>query len=135
MSFPRLAVVAVLVVMLGLSVQPLMTSADGVIVVDPPPCATQPCDEPQLIADQLDIRYHRVDVSIIDQLGQLCVGQLLQQRRPPQLLQQAVRHSARYSWMNCTAMLPSPTAEATRFTDRARTSPTAKTPGTLDSSR
>ena len=30
-------------------------------------------------------------------------------------------------------MEPSPTAEATRFTDPYRTSPTAKTPGTLDS--
>ena len=31
------------------------------------------------------------------------------------------------------AMEPSPTAEATRFTDPYRTSPTAKTPGRLDS--
>ena len=30
-------------------------------------------------------------------------------------------------------MEPSPTAEATRFTDPCRTSPTAKTPGRLDS--
>ena len=32
-------------------------------------------------------------------------------------------------------MLPSPTAEATRLTGLKRTSPQAKTPGTLDSSR
>src|SRR5581483_7353687 len=42
---------------------------------------------------------------------------------------------AKYWWTNCTAMDPSPTAEATRFTERARTSPATKTPGTLVSSK
>ncbi len=37
--------------------------------------------------------------------------------------------------MNCTATDPSPTPEATRFTEPWRTSPTAKIPGTLVSSR
>ena len=37
--------------------------------------------------------------------------------------------------MNCTATDPSPTPEATRFTEPWRTSPTAKMPGTLVSSR
>ena len=41
----------------------------------------------------------------------------------------------RYSCTNWTAMAPSPTAEATRFTDPERTSPAAKTPGRLVSSR
>ena len=36
---------------------------------------------------------------------------------------------ARYSWTARTALEPSPTAEATRFIDPSRTSPTAKTPG------
>ena len=36
---------------------------------------------------------------------------------------------ARYSWTVRTALEPSPTAEATRFIDPRRTSPTAKTPG------
>ena len=36
--------------------------------------------------------------------------------------------SLRYSCTNCTAMEPSPTAEATRLTEAARTSPAAKTP-------
>ena len=44
-------------------------------------------------------------------------------------------YSDRYWWTNWTAIAPSPTAEATRLTDDARTSPTAKTPGTLVSSR
>ena len=43
--------------------------------------------------------------------------------------------SRRYWWMNAIAMLPSPTAAATRFTRPERTSPHAKTPGTLVSSR
>jgi hypothetical protein len=37
----------------------------------------------------------------------------------------------RYSWMDWIAMLPAPTAEATRLIERWRTSPTAKTPGIL----
>src|SRR5215204_777722 len=37
----------------------------------------------------------------------------------------------RYWWTNCTAIEPSPTAEATRFTDRWRTSPAAKMPAML----
>ena len=37
----------------------------------------------------------------------------------------------RYWCTSCTATEPSPTAEATRFTDRARMSPTAKIPGVL----
>src|SRR5277367_6166520 len=43
--------------------------------------------------------------------------------------------SARYSWTKAIAMLPSPTAEATRFTGLNRTSPQANTPGTLVSTR
>ena len=38
-------------------------------------------------------------------------------------------------WTNCTAMAPSPTAVAQRLVDPERTSPAAKTPGTLVSSR
>ena len=43
--------------------------------------------------------------------------------------------AARYWWTKAIAMLPSPTAEATRLTGLKRTSPQAKTPGTLVSSR
>ena len=41
----------------------------------------------------------------------------------------------RYLWTKAIAMLPSPTAEATRFTGLSRTSPQAKIPGALDSRR
>ena len=41
----------------------------------------------------------------------------------------------RYLWTKAIAMLPSPTAEATRLTGLNLTSPQAKTPGTLDSRR
>src|SRR5947209_14884280 len=43
--------------------------------------------------------------------------------------------SLRYSWTNWTAIAPSPTAEATRLTEPARTSPAANTPARLVSSR
>jgi hypothetical protein len=44
-------------------------------------------------------------------------------------------YSARTLWTNCTAIDPSPTAAATRFMLPDRTSPTAKTPGKLVSSK
>jgi hypothetical protein len=44
-------------------------------------------------------------------------------------------YSAKTLWTNCTAIDPSPTAAATRFMLPDRTSPTAKTPGRLVSSR
>src|SRR4249920_1009866 len=43
--------------------------------------------------------------------------------------------SLRYSSTNCTAIAPSPTAEATRLTEPDRTSPAANTPGRLVSSK
>ena len=46
-----------------------------------------------------------------------------------------VSDSLRYWWTKAIAMLPSPTAAATRFTGPRRTSPHAKTPGTLVSRR
>jgi hypothetical protein len=42
---------------------------------------------------------------------------------------------ARYWWTKAIAMLPSPTPEATRLTEPWRTSPAAKMPGTLVSSK
>ena len=46
-----------------------------------------------------------------------------------------VLSSVRYWWTKAIAMLPSPTAAATRFTGLYRTSPQAKMPGTLVSRR
>ena len=43
--------------------------------------------------------------------------------------------SFRYSSTNCTAIAPSPTAEATRFVEPDRTSPAANTLGRLVSSK
>jgi hypothetical protein len=40
-------------------------------------------------------------------------------------------HRPRYWCTSWTAIAPSPTAEATRFTDREQTSPAANTPGRL----
>src|SRR5262249_55935712 len=54
------------------------------------------------------------------------------------LRQRSEAHDAgcpRYCWAKRTAMLPSPTAAATRLTELARTSPTANTPGRLVSRR
>src|SRR5579862_1605229 len=45
------------------------------------------------------------------------------------------RAAARYRWMSCTAVEPSPTAAATRLTEPLRTSPMANTPGWLVSNR
>src|SRR4051794_21382793 len=46
-----------------------------------------------------------------------------------------VRVRPRWAWTSCTAIAPSPTAVAQRFVEPERTSPAAKTPGTLVSSR
>src|SRR5215472_14738381 len=45
-----------------------------------------------------------------------------------------LRRDARLMWIPATAMPPSPTAAAQRFTDPERTSPAAKIPGRLVSS-
>src|SRR6266404_910346 len=41
------------------------------------------------------------------------------------------RNCSRYRWTKVTAIAPSPTADATRFTELCRTSPAANDPGTL----
>ena len=54
---------------------PLGASADGVIIIDPPACDPV-CPDPVLIADQLNIRSHRVDVSIADQVATTRIDQI-----------------------------------------------------------
>jgi Ca-activated chloride channel homolog len=54
---------------------PFPAKADGVIIVDPPICDPA-CPEPVLIADQLDIRSHRVDVAIEDQVATTRIDQV-----------------------------------------------------------
>jgi len=46
-------------------------------------------------------------------------------------LADALRRDARLMWIPATAIPPSPTAAAQRFTDPERTSPAAKIPGRL----
>ena len=58
----------VFAVLVSLVASPLAASADGVIIVDPPVCDPV-CPDPVLIADQLDVQSHRVDVSIADQVA------------------------------------------------------------------
>src|SRR5712692_7153317 len=71
---------------------------------------------------------------------QIVVGEFFKQRNLPQVgdVIHVIGHGyrlPRYWWMNWTAIEPSPTADATRFTERQRTSPATKMPGTLASSR
>ncbi len=66
-----------LVVLLVFSVSliaPLAVRADGVIIVDPPPCDPA-CPEPFPVGDQLEIRSHRVDVTIADQVATTSIDQ------------------------------------------------------------
>jgi Ca-activated chloride channel family protein len=65
----------VFVVIMSLIAPPLSASADGVIIVDPPVCDPV-CPDPVLIADQLNIRSHRVDVSIADQVATTRIDQV-----------------------------------------------------------
>ena len=70
----RIPVVLLLALLVSLFA-PLLARADGVIVVDPPRCDPV-CPDPVLIADQLNIRSHRVDVSIADQVATTRIDQV-----------------------------------------------------------
>lgn len=62
--------------MLGVSIAaPALTKADGVVIVDPPPCEADAC-EPTLIGDQLEVKTHRVDVSIANQIATTKIDQV-----------------------------------------------------------
>jgi len=69
-SSPRPLVPLILLAILALqALTPSLARADGVIIVDPPMCDPAcPPDQPWLIADGLQVRYHRVDVTIADQV-------------------------------------------------------------------
>ena len=70
----RIPVVLLLALFVSL-VAPFTARAQGVIVVDPPLCDPV-CRDPVLIADQLTIRSHRVDVSIADQVATTRIDQV-----------------------------------------------------------
>lgn len=71
----RIPFVLVFVMMLAQFVLPPLARADGVIIVDPPPCDPA-CTEPVLIADQLTVRSHRVNVQIADQVAVTRIDQV-----------------------------------------------------------
>jgi Ca-activated chloride channel family protein len=58
---------ALLVVLISSLSVPNAARADGIIIPDPIPCNPPPCPEP-IPMEQLDIRYHHVEVTIKDQL-------------------------------------------------------------------
>jgi Ca-activated chloride channel family protein len=56
---------------------PALARADGVIVVEPPPCDTPSgCPSPVMVGDQLVVKYHRVDVTIKDQVATTKIDQV-----------------------------------------------------------
>ena len=56
-------------------VTPIVASADGVIIVEPPHCDPA-CTDPFPVGDQLEIRSHRVDVAIADQVATTKIDQV-----------------------------------------------------------
>jgi Ca-activated chloride channel homolog len=66
-----LALLAIAVSLLA----PVAARADGVIIVDPPPCDPG-CPEPFPVGDQLEIKSHRVDVTIADQIATTSIDQV-----------------------------------------------------------
>ncbi|MGH2531160.1 MAG: VIT domain-containing protein [Thermomicrobiales bacterium] len=69
-------------VVLSLVVLAVLTSlaapaarADGIIIVEPPPCAVE-CPGPTYVGDQLVVKSHRVDVTITDQVATTKIDQV-----------------------------------------------------------
>jgi Ca-activated chloride channel homolog len=71
----RLTLLVPLALVLSLLVSPITAFADGIIIVDPPQCDPV-CPDPVLIADQLEVRSHRVDVAIADQVATTRIDQV-----------------------------------------------------------
>ncbi|MFN8594476.1 MAG: VIT domain-containing protein [Thermomicrobiales bacterium] len=71
----RLTFLASFIFLISLLVAPARALADGVIIVDPPACDPV-CPDPVLVADQLEVRSHRVDVSIADQVATTRIDQV-----------------------------------------------------------
>ncbi|MEA2594713.1 MAG: Ca-activated chloride channel [Thermomicrobiales bacterium] len=55
---------------------PAISRADGVIIVEPPVCTDAGCDVPVNIGDQLQVKTHRVDVVIADQVATTKIDQV-----------------------------------------------------------
>ncbi len=73
----RFYVLPLLVALFATVLVPLGAVADGVIIVEPPICdVAGPCPEPVRIGDQLVVKSHRVDVSIVDQVATTRIDQV-----------------------------------------------------------
>jgi Ca-activated chloride channel family protein len=70
----RLLIIA-LTAIIGLSMLPATVRADGVIIVEPPPCDIGSCP-PVPVGDQLNIRSHRVDVTVRDGVATTKINQI-----------------------------------------------------------
>jgi Ca-activated chloride channel family protein len=70
-----LPIAALLAVVLSTLLGAAPTRADGVIIVEPPHCDPF-CPEPTFVGDQLAVKYHRVDVSIVDQIATTTIDQV-----------------------------------------------------------
>jgi hypothetical protein len=77
---------------------------------------------PRMVHSRISVEMKRDNTGYADSRDSVIVSRAVPDRIAPYI-------SLRYSWTNCTAMAPSPTADATRFTESERTSPAAKTPG------
>ena len=60
---------------LGSLALPRWARADGVIIIEPPGCETGACPAPIRIGDQLTIKYHRVDVQVLNQVASTTIDQ------------------------------------------------------------
>lgn len=69
------AVVLTLIATIVSLSSPWPAQADGVVVVDPPVCDPR-CPGPVMIADQLDVRSHHVEVTITDQVATTRIDQV-----------------------------------------------------------
>lgn len=91
--------------------------------------------------DDLLAHRNRDDVAVLAHPPELIVVEVLEEEQAAQLVRWDAdlvvgcggHCSSRYRCTSVTAMAPSPTADATRFTESARTSPATNTPGMLDS--
>lgn len=59
----------------GAFAMPRLTRADGLIVVEPPPCSSG-CDVPVRVGDQLTVKSHRVNVTIANQVATTAIDQV-----------------------------------------------------------
>jgi len=77
---PILSFALLLALLLPLALAPV-ARADGVIIVEPPVCDPE-CPGPVLIEEQLEVRSHRVDVAVKDQVATTKIDQIFHNPNP-----------------------------------------------------